>query len=265
MAMRELGPEVLGSASDASRPDPCVDRWSRAEHPSSRLFRLLCVGTAFCSTVLMFVALVHGIGDGAMSLVGVGIEAAVDILVSLLFLWRYRPQTVRRRLDDPSLSDEQLLYKEVSVEQCTQVCMGFLMMGLSGLFVFKASYKLRFWNHDETTLPFDMDAASISSQIAWPCVGVYTITTGLRLHFGRELGDFQVAQGALVSLFLALMGAIAGYASVFEIKGDWKAEPLAGLVFALVMFVEGFRTIYTHFYEVEDEVEMRLTAGASRL
>lgn len=181
-----------------------------------------------------------------------GFQGLSHFLTSVLLLCRFRKESflgkkntrystlVHRRHD---LKREQKYFMVIGI---------ILLLTCVGLLV-KAARKFRFWDQWQQDHSIaDEKIARMTGEVAWT-VGIWYFMMFIhRFYLRRHLNQRILHHAYFVSFVGFVFGIVMAVAASFLTEGTWKADAICAAVLAVLVFVDGFYTIYHHLDDVDE-------------
>ncbi len=171
-------------------------------------------------------ALAVALATGSLVMAGFALNALLDSSASVVLVWRF---THERR--DPIGAER--------TERHAQAAIGTAMLAIAGYVGVQAIRALVDGSHAETTV-FGVALATVSL-VVLPVLGWRKLAVAARLESPAMRGD------AVLTIAAAALATITLFALVAtSVLGWWWADPLAALVIAAALAIEGVRVLLRH-------------------
>ncbi|MCL4387270.1 MAG: cation transporter [Patescibacteria group bacterium] len=184
---------------------------------------MLAIFTAAYNIIEGVVSIVAGSIAKSSSLVGFGVDSFIESLSAFVMIWRFTGV------------DKITKEKEEEIEQkaVKLVAISFLILGLYVLFESVKSLYLR-----EAPEPSLIGIIiSILSIIIMPTLFLAKNKTGKKINSKSLIADSKQTFACLMLSFSLLVGLSLNY-----FLGLWWADPVAGIIIAILVFREGYKT-----------------------
>ncbi|MDP3967457.1 MAG: cation transporter [Nocardioides sp.] len=179
-----------------------------------RRARLLAATSVGYNTLEAVVAVAAGVVAGSIALLGFGLDSMVEVSSGLIVLWQFRHALPESR------------------ERVALRLMALAFFGLAA-FIGVESVRALFSGHEAAHSTVGIVLASVS-------VVVMPVLSWAQRRTGRQLGSRAVeADGTQTLLCTYLSAAVLAGLVLNSALGWWWADPLAGLVIAVVALREG--------------------------
>jgi divalent metal cation (Fe/Co/Zn/Cd) transporter len=184
-----------------------------------RLARRLSAISVVLGAAVAFVAVSLGIASGSLSMIGFGLDSAIDSAASVILVWRF---TIEARGDAHAVHAERVAEHLVAV--VLVVAAGFLIFGA-------ARSLLLHLDHESSSAQIVLLVVSL---VALPPLAVAKRRVADRLGSNALRKDaLLTAAGALLALVALLAGQLA------PSIGLWWADSVGTIIIALVLGREG--------------------------
>ncbi|MBM4241405.1 MAG: hypothetical protein FJ150_07080 [Euryarchaeota archaeon] len=169
-------------------------------------------------------SLFAGILAGSISLVGFGMDSAVESLSGIILVWRFRRH---------GISDEE----EEEVEKKALKYVGYSFFVL-GIYVFYESLKKLYMEEitDPSLLGIFIALASI---IVMPILFYMKYKTGKTLKSKSLIADSKQTLACLFLSVALLIGLLLNY-----FYGLWQADPVIGVLVSIFLIKEGYEILF---------------------
>jgi divalent metal cation (Fe/Co/Zn/Cd) transporter len=159
---------------------------------------------------------------GSSSLLGFGLDAIVDATASVILVWRFNIEG----------KDEERAQR---IEVMALRAVGIALVCAAAYVSFRSISALMEGSSPETSAFGLILAAASAVVLPFLAIGKYRIAKRLQSHALRADSILTAAAGMLAIISLV--------ASALDTVGLWWADPVAALVIASVLFLEGGRSI----------------------
>jgi len=166
-----------------------------------------------------------GLISGSASLVGFGLDSAVESLSSTVLVWRFRKAG--------NISDEA--EEEVEKRAVSYVGYTFLVLGIYVLY--ESADKLYTSEIVEPSLLGILIA--IASIIVMPILFFVKYQTGKSLKSESLIADSKQTLACMYLSVALLIGLILNYQ-----WGIWQADPIIGIIISIFLFKEGYEILF---------------------
>jgi len=231
--------------ADAGEEDSAQEEARRVN-----LARQISLTSLGASLVVALLGLSLGVSEAALSLIGFGGEALLDAISSSLVLWRFkRPKRRSYKDSDHALSAKDA--RDARRERNSSIGIGwtFVFYGV-GLFI-SAVWKVTTWDPETSEHKAEeRSAAMYGALLAWPSAAVFGVLAATKWRLAGQLGSQVLAKDALCSALGTVLALICGIAALIEQAaednpvGAMAVDASAGLMIAVILFVEGARTLW---------------------
>jgi divalent metal cation (Fe/Co/Zn/Cd) transporter len=171
-------------------------------------------------------ALAVALATGSLAMAGFALNALLDSSASGVLVWRFRHE---RR--DPVAAER--------TERHAQAAIGWAMLAIAGYVGVQAIRALIDGSHAETTA-FGVALATISL-VVLPVLGLRKLRVASGLSSPALRGDGVLTLAAAALAAITLLALLANSALDW-----WWADPLAALVIAAALGIEGVRVLVRH-------------------
>lgn len=184
---------------------------------------MLSVASVVIGLLAAVAAISLGLGSGSLSLVGFGLDAAIDSAASAALVWRFR---IERR--DPERADR--------VEHAAERIVGGVLVAAALVLTVGAVRSLATHGEAHTSVPHLV--LLLASLVVLPPLAVAKRRVALRL------GSAALRNDALLTGAAALLALVALLATLLaETAGLWWADAVGTLVIAAVLAREGWASV----------------------
>mmetsp|Transcript_1232 Transcript_1232/g.3007 ORF Transcript_1232/g.3007 Transcript_1232/m.3007 type:complete len:288 (-) Transcript_1232:225-1088(-) len=216
------------------------------------------VGDMLASGAILITAFKYAYRDAGVSLYCLGMQAISHWISSLLLVLRFvgeiqHARSVAGGADQALLCDRrrQQLYRE----QGLSIAMGLGILISSCALLIKAFRKIHLW--DKWYLDHrhhDREVQEISQWLAWVGFALYSIQAIFRIVARVKLMRILLTHAAVASVVSLIFSLVMGIASKEQREWSWKAEPIAAMVLAVVMLIEGIRVVFNYIDDMADRL-----------
>lgn len=165
-----------------------------------------------------------GLISGSASLVGFGLDSAVESLSSTVLVWRFRKAG--------NISDEA----EEKVEKRALKYIGYTFLVLGIYVLYESADKLYTQKIPEPSLLGILIA--IASIIVMPILFYVKYQTGKSLNSESLIADSKQTLACMYLSVALLIGLILNYQ-----WGIWQADPIIGIIISIFLFKEGYEIL----------------------
>lgn len=231
----------------------------------SRLCLGLTIASGFdivISSIMTGVAFSHGYRDNGVSLFCLGVQSLSHGLSSMLLMVRFMGELALPVPAPAGPNPSFLRQKRRRVyvrEKLLSIFMGIAMLISSIALLYKAIRKIKFWDRwymDHVDMDMDVKVATIF--LSWYGVVVYGAQAFLRGYVAKLVQRDVVWYSFIASLVSLAFLFVLGVAAILEEEKSWKAEPIAALILATFVSIEGARAIYLNLGDVEVKLQQDL-------
>lgn len=191
-------------------------------------------------------------------------EFSLDAITSVFVVWRFKEPK------DPNLSatksgntavrsseaEEQRrlrkLRRDLTREKRANIAVGVAFLASAFVLVFSATYKLAKWTYNGHEQE-QKEAATFSEIIAWPCFFLFGAFAAFKLNLSKELKSEVLKKDAIASGLASVMSGVVIIVGILEwfVSWAWVFDPMAGLLIAAILGLEGVRTVHENLDEEE--------------
>jgi len=191
-------------------------------------------------------------------------EFSLDAITSVFVLWRFKEPK------DPNVSATQQsnaaarsseaeeqrrlrkLRRDLTREKRANIAVGVAFLASAVVLTLSACFKLASWTYRGHELE-TKEAATFSEIIAWPCFFLFGAFAAFKLNLSKELKSDVLKKDALASGLASVMSGVVILVGILEwfVKWAWVFDPLAGLLIATILALEGVRTVHENLDEEE--------------
>lgn len=170
------------------------------------------------------VSITAGVLSNSIALKGFGIDSFIESISGAVMIWRFRKQV--------KITDEE----EEKVERIAQKLVAISFFLLSAYILYESISKLYFKDITETST-FGL-IIIIMSIIIMPILFYLKYKTGRLLGSKSLVADSKETLACLFLSVSVLFGILLNF-----FFGFWQADPIAAIVIAIYLIVEGIRTL----------------------
>lgn len=230
---------------------------------AARVISLLSMGASLMAAAL---GLGIGFGEETLSLVGFGLEAALDGVSSALVLWRFKRGKVRQHRD----AQEAECFKAergARRERHSGVGIGGTFVALAVLLLILGACKLLAWDpEEEQHAHLEHYGANYSVMLSLPSAVIFGVLAMAKFRLSRLLRSHVLEKDALCSVLGAVLALIVGVAGLIEEASGNPADMAivdvaASTIIAIILLVEGLRTL-RHNTKTDDASQATGTTSA---
>jgi divalent metal cation (Fe/Co/Zn/Cd) transporter len=167
-------------------------------------------------------AVVVATATGSSSLVGFGLDAVVDAAASVVLVWRFREERV----------DEQRAQR---IEGVALRVVGISLVSAATYVSVRSILSLAQHSGPQSST-FGLVLAAASAV-------VLPFLAGAKIRVASRLGSKALRADGILTAAAGLLAIISLAAAALDGLGLWWADPVAALVIAVFLFVEGGRSI----------------------
>lgn len=229
-----------------------LDEMCDSEKPFTRWLVTLSLADCLVCSCLMSMSFYTGYVDNGVTLLCICLQAFAHLMSSVLLIQRFCV---------PSVGDKNITLrvrrKNMVTEQKFGMMIGVVLLLSCIALLVKAARKFRFWDqwHADHTAE-DTNVEIMTEVLAWTAGGWFLLQFCARYWIQRKIRFNLLAHAWPVSAVGFLFCLCMALAASYEKEGTWKADAVCASVLALVTGLEGFRTIY-HYFDDVDEVLTR--------
>ncbi len=185
---------------------------------------ILSVFTVCYNIIEGIVSIVAGLLSNSISLTGFGIDSFIESISGAVMIWRFKRQA--------KISEDQ----EERIERIAQRLVAISFFILSAYILYESIIKLYFKEITEPSLPGLI--IIIMSIIIMPILFYLKYKTGKLLGSKSLIADSKETLACLFLSIAVLLGILLNF-----FYGFWQADPIAAIIIALYLVVEGIRTL----------------------
>ncbi len=179
-----------------------------------RRAQLLAGASVTYNVVEAVVAITAGLVAGSIALVGFGLDSVVEVSSGLIILWQFRHRLPESR------------------EQTALRLMAFSFFGLAAYVTFESVRSL--------TTGHEAESSAVGIVLAAASLAIMPFLSWAQRRTGRALGSNAVVADSTQTLLCTYMSGVLLVGLVLNATlGWWWADPVAGLVIAVVAVKEG--------------------------
>jgi len=240
-----VSPETYGKEAPQLPPVYCGH--DLAEQALVRQAQNVSLMSVVASLVIAILGLGIGFEESTLSLVGMGAEAFLDGISSVLVLWRFKPAKSRCGMSEEDLA-MRFAIRAAARERNSSI-------GMGTTFVVSAVFLLTFSIVKFAAPDLEAEAESASVAVTW---GLLLASTSTVVFCGLTIFKFKLShalqsgvlhEDALCSALGTILSTICVIALLLEICTESSAEALAlvdavaATTIALILLFEGVRTL----------------------
>jgi divalent metal cation (Fe/Co/Zn/Cd) transporter len=187
-----------------------------------------------------FGAVVVGFLYNVVALLGLGFESLLDMLSSILVLWRFKKAKTRA-----FGTMEEAEAKKVSRDRVREsnslkfMAATFAILGL--VLVFKGMHKL-FAEHTVEGAELEIGAET-TLILSWPAAVGFAALAVEKYRLATELESAVVMKDCMCTVGSTVLAAVTGVAGIIEDFGFASADPVAAVLVGVFMLVEAARAV----------------------
>ena len=174
-----------------------------------------------CEGILSIIA---GFLAGSISLIGFGLDSAVESFSAFIVLWRFKQHG--------KISE----YEEEKIEKRALKYIGYAFLIL-GIYILYESLKKFYMAEISEPSIFGIIIA-IASIIIMPILFYMKYQTGKEINSNSLVADSKQTLACAFLSFALLFGLLMNY-----IYGLWQSDPLIGILIAIYLFKEGYEIL----------------------
>jgi len=252
----KLGKEELG---DLELADVARSPSSPEEEMWILSARKVSIISILVSVVLAFLGFSIGFSENVLSVIGFGMEAALDGISSALVLWRFKVGK-KREFRDADAAAAAKEARDARRERNSSIGIGATFCVLAFFLMLSSVWK--FLGFDPTTpehLQEEHAGAIYTTFLCWPSCAIFMYLAVWKYRLSKQLGSQVLRKDALCSVLGAFLALICAIAALLEqvVEGNPKAvsgvDATAGLGIALMLCFEGLRTLKHNLWDWETE------------
>lgn len=241
--------QASAEAADAAEAAEARSARRTAEAKRIQAARRVSMVSLVISAVAAMLGFSVGLADAALSLVGFGMEAALDGVSSALVLWRFKLPKEREHKDDESA----LRFREARDarrERNSGIGIGATFLFSAVVLYVSGFYKLIAWeaNSAEHVLE-EEDGANFGMLISLPFAVIFGALAVWKLRLAKALRSQVLYKDGLCSVLGAVLALICFVTAVLEeVSGSpetmARVDAVASGLIATILCVEGSRTLW---------------------
>ncbi|MGZ5491386.1 MAG: cation diffusion facilitator family transporter [Nitrososphaeraceae archaeon] len=185
---------------------------------------ILSVFTVCYNIIEGIVSIVAGVLSNSIALKGFGIDSFIESISGAVMIWRFK------KLD--RITEEE----EEKVEKIAQRFVAISFFILSVYILYESISKLYFKEITEPSIPGLI--IIIMSIIIMPILFYLKYRTGRLLDSKSLVADSKETLACLFLSVAVLLGILLNF-----FHGFWQADPIAGIVIAIYLVIEGIRIL----------------------
>jgi len=250
-------PRLLGCPQNITGvPADMISKIVREGTPSSLRTRhidsarRISVVSLTASLLVASLAIALGVSESALSLVGFGGELILDGISSTFVLWRFK-HPKQRQFTETSVELSKRLARDARRERNGSIGIGLTFLLLACFLFTSAVWKFLWWDVNDSEHQREERAAAIySSVLVWISAMLFGGLAVMKFQLAEVLQSQVLQKDALCSVLGALLGVIVGVTDIvaFGAQDDPEslamADPMAGIIIAVILFLEGCRTLW---------------------
>lgn len=185
---------------------------------------ILSVFTVCYNIIEGIVSIMAGILSNSISLTGFGIDSFIESISGTVMIWRFRkPNKISKK-------------EEERIERISQRLVAISFFILSAYILYESITKLYFRQITEPSRPGLV--IIIMSIIIMPILFYFKYRTGRLLGSKSLIADSKETLACLFLSVAVLSGILLNF-----FYGFWQADPIAAIIIAVYLVVEGVRTL----------------------
>lgn len=185
---------------------------------------ILSVFTVCYNVFEGIISIIAGVFSNSISLTGFGVDSFIESISGAVMIWRFK------KLD--KISSEQ----EEKIEKIAQKLVSISFFILSAYILYESITRLYFKEITEPCIPGLI--IIIMSIIIMPILFYFKYRTGKLLGSKSLVADSKETLACLFLSVSVLLGIMLNF-----FYGFWQADPIAAIVIAIYLIVEGIRTL----------------------
>lgn len=162
-----------------------------------------------------------GLIAGSISLVGFGLDSAVESLSAIVIAWRFRKHGQIDEIEEKEIEERALKY------------IGYTFFILAVYVLYESIKKLYTGDISEPSILGIL--ITLSSLIVMPVLFYYKYQTGKALKSRSLIADSKETLACLFLSGAVLIGLLANY-----FYGFWQADPIIGFLIVIFLLREGY-------------------------
>jgi divalent metal cation (Fe/Co/Zn/Cd) transporter len=241
----DASPQSNGANSEAER-----------EMRRVRQTKLVSYVSLVASVIVGSAGLGLGIANSTLSLVGLGLEAALDGLSSALVIWRFKTGKPRQH-EDEEVAARFKARRDAKRERNSGFGIGGTFIALSFILMCSAGYKLAAWAPGSSA-HHQVQGANWTVILSLPSALIFGTLAVAKFRLAFKLQSQVLEKDALCSLLGAALALICSVAGLLEGAVEDPAniaavDAVAGAIIALILLVEGSRTLHHNLWPAGEE------------
>lgn len=242
-----------GSPSTAASSLPTVrsmDEAAEAAELQVTRARKVSIASLVASVVAACLGLGIGVSEEVLSLVGFGVESLLDGISSALVLWRFK-RGKKRQHADMDAAMRHKMQRDARRERNSAIGIGATFVASACILLTSSVIKWLAYDPDDPTHKQEENSgAYYGTLLSWPSAFVFGGLAAVKFRLARELQSQVLKKDAFCSVLGAILALIVAIASLIELaasdnpKGMELVDVFAGLMIALLLGIEGVRTLW---------------------
>jgi len=223
--------------------------------------RRLSVFSLIASLLIATLAICVGVSESALSLVGFGGELLLDGISSAFVLWRFK-HPKEQKLTETSMDLSKRLERDARRERNASLGIGITFVMLACFLFTSAVWKFIWWDaSDSDHQKEEREAAIYSSVLVWISATLFGGLAFMKFQLAKALQSQVLQKDALCSMLGGVLGFIVGVSDIVAVGAEDDPEilatvdPVAGLIIAVILLLEGCRTLWQNRHGVMHEDE----------
>jgi cation diffusion facilitator family transporter len=185
---------------------------------------ILSIFTVSYNIIEGIVSIVAGVLSNSIALKGFGIDSFIESISGAVMIWRFK------KLDRITKEEEE------KVEKIAQRFIAISFFILSAYILYESISKLYIKEITEPSIPGLI--IILMSIIVMPILFYFKYKTGRSLGSKSLIADSKETLACLFLSAAVLSGILFNF-----FYGFWQADPIAAIIIAIYLVVEGFRTL----------------------
>lgn len=170
-------------------------------------------------------SIIAGIWAGSVSLIGFGLDSAIESLSAVIMVWRFRKGDL-----EP--------YEEEERERRALNYVGYTFLILGGYVLYESCSKL--YNVEISAPSLLGIIIALASIIVMPLLFYFKYNTGKDLESKSLIADSKETLSCFFLSVALLTGLLLNY-----LAGIWQADPLIGLLISVYLLREGYEIFFS--------------------
>lgn len=170
-------------------------------------------------------SIIAGIWAGSVSLIGFGLDSAIESLSAVIMVWRFRKGDL-----EP--------YEEEERERRALNYVGYTFLILGGYVLYESCSKL--YNVEISAPSLLGIIIALASIIVMPLLFYFKYKTGKDLESKSLIADSKETLSCFFLSVALLTGLLLNY-----LAGIWQADPLIGLLISVYLLREGYEIFFS--------------------